>query len=560
MPSYAIEPEDTGVRDLRGIVERGARRFGDAPAIVLPSATLTFADLDELARRAAHVLAGRGVGAGDVVAALCGNTPAALATWFGCARLGAVYMPVNPLLRHDPLRAVLESAGTAVVVVDADLLDALGEVRAALPRLRHVLVAGSAPVGGAEDYGALLDAAPTTDLGAPPDDSGAPAKLMYTSGTTGVPKGVVWSRACEATHGIAYGDELVTVEPGEGVYCCLPLSHVTCQGTTLATLWRGGRITLDPGFDALGFWRRVREADARVFTFVGTILSVLGRRRPRPDDADNPARLALGAAAPADLWREVEERFDLQVVDVWGQTETASCWTHPASLPQVPGTVGRATSRFDAALVDPGDEAPRPGPRDDGDEVPTGAPGELWIRPTRPDLLFSGYLQGRAEGRLTGDALDRSAFTADGWYRTGDLMTRTADGDLCFTGRIREAIRRRGEMIAAGDVEAAARRHPDVAEAAAVGVPADDGVEEEIKLCVVLHDDAAVDAPGLHAHLVEHLPRFMVPRYLDLRPDLPKTPSTRVRKFALVAEGAAPAWDARHPDRTPAPPAPGAPG
>ncbi len=514
-------------------MESQVGRYGERAAIAIAGQTLTYSEIDELGNRAANVLLDRGLTAGDVVGAMDGNGVPMLATWLGCAKAGLVFLPVNPLLSHDPLRAVLTNSGVTAVVVADGLVPILDDARDGIAGLVTVLTAGTS---GPDSFNSVLEQASSQRPDELVDDPSAPAKLMYTSGTTGVPKGVLWSRGCEATHGMAYGDELVPIDPGEGVYCCLPLSHVTCQGTTLATWWRGGCITIDNGFDAFGFWRRVREADAKVFTFVGTILSVLGRRRPHPDDADNPVRRILGAAAPADLWHSIEDRFDLSIVDVWGQTETASCWTNPVSLPQSPGTVGRPTERFEAMLVDPAG--------DDREPVAEETPGELWIRPTRPQVMFEGYLA--ADGTI-----DRSAFTDDGWYRTGDLMTQTADGDYRFAGRIREAIRRRGEMISAGPIEAAARGHDAVAEAAAVGVPDEHGVEEEIKLCVVVHDDTDVDPADLHAHLRTRLPRFMVPRYIDLRTKLPKTPSTRVRKFALVAEGTEGTWDARHPEVRP---------
>jgi crotonobetaine/carnitine-CoA ligase len=348
---------------------------------------------------------------------------------------------------------------------------------------------------------------------------------MYTSGTTGTPKGVLWSRHCEATWASAYVG-LLGIDEGEGAYCCLPLFHVTCQGTVLGTLLRGGRLTVDARFSAFRFWSRIREADAAVFTFVGTILSVLAKRAPRPDDADNPVRRILGAAAPVDLWREIERRFDVEIVETWGQTETASCWTSPAQLPQRPGTVGRANERWEARIVD-----------DEGEEVGPGAVGELWMRPRQAHVMFEGY--------VGPEGVTDEAWTPDGWYRTGDLLVRDHDGDFAFRGRLREAIRRRGEMIAAGEIEAAALSHPEVLEAAAVGVPADDWGEEEVKLCVVLGPDGGISPPELVAFLAERLPRFMVPRYVDVRAEMPKTPSTRVQKYRLSAEGAAGAWDAR---------------
>ncbi len=157
----------------------------------------------------------------------------------------------------------------------------------------------------------------------------------------------------------------------------------------------------------------------------------------------------------------------------------------------------------------------------------------MWLRPRQPHVMFEGYLH---EG-------DGGAWTADGWYRTGDLMTRTAEGDYSFQARLREAIRRRGELISARAIEEAALTHPAILEAAAVGVAAPDGVEEEVKLCVVPRAGMQLGPEEISAHLRPLLPAFMRPRYIELRADLPKTASSRVRKFVLTAEGAAASWE-----------------
>ncbi len=330
-----------------------ARRLGARPFITLPDGTLSYAELDTLSDHFAAALAGRGYTAGDVVAVLCGNGVPLIVAWFACAKLGAIFMPVNTLLDGPLLRAVLAHASARLVLCDGARYPAFQAVRADLSQLRDVIVATDAPPAGVTPFTTFLDeAAPTEGAEAPVIDPGQPGKLLYTSGTTGQPKGVLWSRACESTHGAAYARELLPIAEGEGLYTCLPLAHVTAQGTVLAALWRGGHVTVDARFDPFGFWARTRAANARAFTFVGTILSVLAQRPPRPDDADNPVEWALGAATPVDTWRGIERRFGLTIIETWGQTETASCWTAPTALPQRPGTVGEASPRFEAILVD----------------------------------------------------------------------------------------------------------------------------------------------------------------------------------------------------------------
>jgi crotonobetaine/carnitine-CoA ligase len=348
---------------------------------------------------------------------------------------------------------------------------------------------------------------------------------MFTSGTTGESKGVLWSRNAETLHAIHYGDELVRTAAGETSYTCLPLFHVTAQGTLLGTMLRGGRTVVDRRFEPLRFWARTRAVDAVFFPYVGTIISALMARAPHRNDANNPVRRAMGSATPLGLWQEFEQRFGLSLEDVWGQTETASCWTHAGPGGPVAGTVGVACDRFEARIHRGADAA------SGGREV-----GELWIRSFEPHVIFEGY--------ATGEAAPETA-TEDGWYRTGDLLSRDAGGVLTFHGRLREAIRRRGETIAPAEIEAVAVQHPAVQEAAAIGVPADDGVEDEILLCVVMRANSATSPEEVHAFLKTRLPRFMVPRFIRIERTLPKTATTRVRRLALREAGRSGAWDAK---------------
>ncbi|MBJ7595806.1 MAG: AMP-binding protein [Candidatus Dormibacteraeota bacterium] len=513
---------DTPQQSLRELLATQVQRHGDAELLVTESGRWSYAELDRMANAAAHVLLDRGVREGSVVMTRCQNGAAIAATWLACIKMGAVFLPLNAMLTGRPLLTIMASAGGRVLVCDADLLDAVVSLRPELPGLQHVIASG--PATDSDGFEAALVRAPCDAPPPPRHNSGAPSKLMFTSGTTGEPKGVVWSRHAEKVHAVSYGAELVRIAPGETAYSCLPMFHATCQGTFLGTMLCGGRMVVDKRFDPFAFWARTRAVDAVFFPYVGTIVSVLASRPPRPDDADNPVRRAMGSAAPADRWQQFEKRFGLVLEDVWGQTETASCWTRPTPGKVRPGTVGRPTERWEARLVTPG-----------GGEAPDGEPGELWMRAHAAHVIFDGY-----HGEPIGGALD-----ADGWYRTGDLLSREPSGDLVYRGRLRESIRRRGEMVAPAAVESVASAHPTVSESAAVGVPAADSVEEEILLCVVPRDDGDFDHAALHAYLRAELPQFMIPRYHRVVAQLPKTPTTRVRRHVLRDEGLIDAWDSR---------------
>jgi crotonobetaine/carnitine-CoA ligase len=497
----------------------------DRECLVLPDATLTYAEVDRLANATANMLLDRGVGEGSVVMTLCDNGAAQVATWFACMKIGAVFAPLNAALTGDPLTHVMARAGGRVLVCDAALAGPARAAAADLSTLTTRLIVGANGSSGFASFDRAVDDAGTEPPSPPPANPGAPARLMFTSGTTGESKGVLWSRNAETLHAVAYGDELVRTDPGETVYTCLPLFHVTAQGTFLGTLLRGGRTVVDRRFDPLRFWARTRAVDAVFFPYVGTIISTLMSRTPRHRDADNPVRRAMGSATPTGLWEAFERRFGVILEDVWGQTETASCWTHAGAGRPVPGTVGVPCDRFEARVVGP-----------EGIDAAPGEGGELWIRPFEAHVIFEGYAGAEAAG---------PDVTDDGWYRTGDLVACRAGGAFSFHGRLREAIRRRGETIPPAEIEAVAAHHPGVREAAAVGVPADDGVEDEILLCVVLNDPPELTPADLHAHLMDELPRFMVPRFIRIEAELPKTATTRIRRAALREAGRTGAWDAR---------------
>jgi crotonobetaine/carnitine-CoA ligase len=510
---------------LRGHIEAAAIQYRDHECLVLPDATLSFGEVDRLANATANALIERRVAEGSVVMTLCNNGAALVATWFACVKIGAVFAPLNASLSGAPLAHVMARAGGTLLVCDAALDGAAQTAIAGLASSPFMLIAADHAGSGRASFDEAVAAADTGPPPPPRADPAAPARLMFTSGTTGESKGVLWSRNAETLHAVRYGEELVRTGLGETVYTCLPLFHVTAQGTMLGTILRGGRMVVDRRFEPLRFWARNRAVGAVFFPYVGTIISTLMARAPHRNDLDNPVRRAMGSATPTGMWEAFERRFGVALEDVWGQTETASCWTHADPAGPVPGTVGVPCDRFDSRVVRAG-----------GTAAAAGETGELWIRPHAPHVIFEGY---------TDAGVSAADVTDDGWYRTGDLLSRDDRDLLRFHGRLREAIRRRGETIAPAEIETVATQHPGVREAAAIGVPADDGVEDEILLCVVMRATSETSPADVHAFLGRRLPRFMTPRFIRIERTLPKTATTRVRRLALRDAGRAGAWDAK---------------
>lgn len=465
----------------------------DSGGMVLDGRRWSTPQLRELALRASADLERRGVEPGDMVACLLPNGVEFVALWWACAHRGAIFHPVNTGLRGETLAYLLTAAEPTLVVAADDLT---GAVRDAAP--------AGVPIEAAARWWDLLSE-PSRNGAAP---AGTGGQVIFTSGTTGRPKGVCWPAATQRGHARAYAEELIVLTADEATYACLPLFHVTAQGTTMATLTHGGTIHLDRTFPVRTFWQRLAETGAVAFPFVGSILSVLLKDdRPAPP---HRVRVALGAAAPAAAWAQLADRYDVALIETYGQTEMAGTWLH--NLDGRPGAVGAPCARIEARLVPV-------------DGAPDGA-GELQVRPLVEGCFMSGYLD---------PADTAAAHTDDGWYRTRDLLSRRADDYYRFVGRMSDAIRRRGENISAWEVEQAFAAHPGIGEVAAIGVPSEVG-EEDVALYYVARAGETVTATELRRWAVRRLGAFMRPRHYVAVGALPKTQTQRVQKAALRAD------------------------
>ncbi|MDW3178842.1 MAG: AMP-binding protein [Acidimicrobiia bacterium] len=277
-----------------------------------------------------------------------------------------------------------------------------------------------------------------------------------------------------------------------------------------------------------GFWPEVRRFGATVFDFMGATLTMLHKAGSLPDDIDNPVRLAWGVPVPDGIANTFEQRFGLQLIELYGSTDAGLPIYHPIDQPRRPGSCGVVIDSYETQLHD---EA--------GFEVAIGEVGELVVRPNEPSIMADGYL-GLPETTL------RSR--RNQWFHTGDRMRRDADGFHYFIGRNADSIRRRGENISAFEVEEVIKLHPDVLDAAAFGVPSD-LTEDELMAAIVLRPGSTLDPETLLEFCASRAARHMIPRYVDFVGELPRTPTEKVRKEDLRGQGiTSTTWDAQSVD------------
>lgn len=510
-------------RTLGQILDTRAAEHPHDTFLITEEGTLTYRELADRVARVSGGLAALGVGQGDAVLVMLPSGADFVVTWFAAARIGAVQVPVNTAYRGMLLEHVVATSGAAVAIVAAEHRGLFDLSRAPYDGLRHVVVQpgdrtedGPAPdiqLADLERHGT----APVPDIH--PTD---PAAILFSSGTTGPSKGILLSHHYfwfHADRSARRGQ----VRPDERFYTCLPLFHANAQVLSVtAALVTGTAVVLDRRFSASGFWDRLRATGATRFNYIGGMIPILMKQPPTERDHEHRVRYGIGAAAPADQLEAFEDRFGLTLVENYGQTENCVALANALDDRRV-GSVGKAICGFEVAVVD-----------DDDHPVGPDVVGELVFRPQSPHIMMSGYHD-------MPDAM--VAATRNLWFHTGDYVRRDADGFHYFVDRKKDAIRRRGENISAYEVELVVDSHPDVLESAAIAVPSDVG-EDEVMVVVVPRTGSGLDPLDLVRHCEDRMPYFAVPRYVDVRDELPKTPTHRVEKYRLREDGVTPTtWD-----------------
>ncbi|MEO8604157.1 MAG: AMP-binding protein [bacterium] len=468
---------------------------------------VTYGEFDRLSNRAAHALQSLGVVKGDRVTLGLGNSVEYLVAAFGVLKAGAVLHSLNPGLGAAELGYIIEHAAPRVLIGDAGSVEALG----ALPRPDGTVLAA---FGAAADVALdrLLERSAETalDVGLGPDDA---STLLYTSGTTGRPKGVLFRHG--STGGASrHFIELLGISPDDTLLAVTPLFHGNAWGAATTALAAGATVAYPKAFRASEFWPLVHEVRATVLYTLGTILAILLRQEATPLEQDNPLRVILGLGS-APIREQIIARFGVSdVAECFGSTDAGVVTMTPRGAAPRPGSAGPAVPGVTLRIVD-----------DDGQPLPPRQPGEILVdSPHRMAEYFR-------DPQRTAVAL------AGGWFHSGDLGYVDEEGWLYFVDRKRDVIRRGGENMSSAMIEKTLCMHPAVAEAAVIGVP-DPVLGQEVKAFIVAK--SPVTPEELRAFAAERLAKFQVPRLWEFRDSLPKTPTQRVEKYKLREQSTKP--------------------
>ena len=499
---------------VRELIEHGAACWPEAVYALSTEGggRITFGELARSCRAVGAALHARGARPGDTVSVVMSNGLQTVRVLLGAMHAGLVANPVNLLSQPAQMQYVLAHSDFRVVCVAPEWEE---RVRGMLPALGRPVALIVVDPDAAEFPAQSPDASGDAHLFVAPDPPpDAVALLMYTSGTTGVPKGVMLTHSTLAANAQAICAEHALTNH-DRVLAVLPLYHINAFVVTmLAPLASGGSLALAPKFSAARFWTQAAREQVTWINVVPTIISYLleGEIPQREETAGIRFCRSASAALAPEHHRAFEEKFGIDIVETMGLTETAApAFSNPLVTGQRRiGSVGRA-SGCEARIVDA-----------NLNEVADGTTGELVIR--GPNVM---------RGYYKNDEATRASFAPDGWLRTGDLGRREPDGFFFVTGRIKELIIKGGENIAPREIDEALLAHPAVLEAAAVGVP-DRHYGQEIIACVVLREGEQCSETELRDFCTLHLGRYKTPKAIHFFSELPRGPSGKIQRLKLL--------------------------
>jgi carnitine-CoA ligase len=504
--------------------DRDYLKFADRP-------WLSYGQVNSQANRVANALLARGVEKGESVSVMLPNCEEFVPAWYGILKAGAVMSSINTAYKGDFLSWTINLVEAKKLIICDQYLDRLDLIKHELPKLEHVIVLetgakeGPDPTLPWEPYAELLkapDTEPEVEYSWTDD-----ARIMFTSGTTGRSKGVIKQNAADyfSARGLL---EVVSGTAGKSVeslsedtfFSCLPLFHSNAQVlSAYPALVAGGRVAFVERFSSSRFWQQVIDAEATIFNSIGAVSYFIYNIEPSDLDRAHKVHTVFAAPAPKDIYHEFQDRFGVKFIEGYGLTETGMATYMDPTRPAVAGSMGKANPGYEVTIVEPGTDRP----------LPPNTPGEIVVDMKIPNIVMRAYY-----GMPEKTAEDFRNLK----LHTGDLGRMDEDGYFYFMDRVKDYIRRRGENVSSMEVERQISDHPQIREAAVIGVKAGEGASSEDEIMVICIPEGEAPDPAEFTHwMAERMPYFMVPRYIRFVDVLPKTPTERVQKVKLRDEG-----------------------
>ncbi len=518
---------------LWGLLTSRAAIQADRAFLIYEGQEVSWREFQEKVERTVHLLRSYGVSPGDRVAVMAENGADYVAIVFAAMAAGAIFVPINPDLKPAEAEYIIEHAEPAVVFASDAAAGTLRRISATFAKgiKTLALAAGLDQLGQAHTSAANTGASARRQDG-PRKESAAEKRstagtehgkpdgtglILYTSGTTGFPKGVMHSQQNMVVAG-EYCVERLHLQPEDRMLCILPFFHINAliyslMGAAVA----GASLVIAPRFSASGFWKLAADTGATQVNIIAAVGRIL-MRRPRSEFIPgHKLRKLYGAPITPDIYRAFQNEFGIPtLIEGYGLTETPCVCSNPYSGPQRVGSIGIPTphpvSSQPSARMRIADAS--------GRDAAQGTVGELMVQ---SPIAMQGYYR---------DPQATAAVLKDGWFRTGDLVKQESDGYYTFVARQKDIIRRRGENISGAELDEIVSRHPDIQAAAAIPVESELG-EDEILIAAVKRPQALLTEPALRKWCEEQLSKAKLPRFIVFVDELPYTPSHRVAKFQL---------------------------
>lgn len=515
------------------LVEKAAEKFGDKTYLYFGDQEISFREINRISNLAASAFQDEGIRKGDRIAIMVPNLPEFLYLWFGINKIGAIIVPINTELTAFEIEYQLNHSGAVMVATDKNRLNKIQNACKKSSVTGRVIIVDD--VGENKDcvsFSSFISGCQESFV--PVEiDPGTEAAILYTSGTTGRPKGCTADQFYYLNAGIILAREHL-MQFDDRILTPLPLFHMNAQLTAISALTIGSSMILLDRFHPSAWWKTIREKQVTFFHYLGVIPAMLIGLPDSPYDYSLRTIYGIGAGCPRDIQAKFEKRFNVELLEVYGSTEVAAgaCFMmgrrRHSDRKVGTGSFGTPLPEGEAKVVDDNDQ-----------DVPVGTIGELILRSADP--------QNRRKGLMRGYYNDPEATEQawkNGWFHTGDFCVQDDENYFYFVDRKKDMVRRSGENIAATEVETVIRLFPDVADVAVVPVPDSQRVEEVFAFIVPRKE--TLNPEEVIAWCEEKMAYFKIPRYIRFRKDLPKTSTQKVQKMALKEEakkGLKDSWD-----------------